>query len=337
MKSILVTGGCGFIGSNFIRKLLTNSNIVVVNLDKLSDISNPISINDEFSELALTNGSKYFFFQGNILNTELVRYILQYHKINVVYHFAAQTHVDNSFSNPTEFVKNNVLGTSSLLECCREYMSGHKGLFEKFIHVSTDEVYGDVQGKEELILKYGSLCGMLEPTNPYAATKASAELLVRSYGKSYNMPYIITRSNNIYGPYQYWEKMIPKCILLLSKGKKCQIYGKGEASRRYLYIDDVCEAYSIILEKGELQKIYEIGSSTEIKALEVATIISQKMNKTDSLEFVQDRNFHDVRYIVNNEEIEKLGWSQKTPFEEGLGKTISWYVDYAIPKNHWII
>ncbi len=337
MKTVLVTGGCGFIASNFIHKLLDNGNYMVINVDKLNYCANIQNVTKKYDYdkhcVIDTNLDNYKFYKCDIANTDFIMEILNKHEVQIVYHFAAQTHVDQSFGNSTQFVVDNVLATSALLECCRVYAK-----LEKFIHVSTDEVYGDISiDREQAILKYG----LYDPTNPYAATKACAELMVKSYYKSYKIPIIITRSNNVFGPHQYWEKIFGKFIYNLYHNQKCPVYGNGLAMRKYLYVDDACEAYLLIMEKGEIGQIYEMGSNDEFNILEILEFIVSKVkinsiNESEKyLEFVEDRKFHDQRYLVNSETLEKLGWKNQTPFKKGLEKTVEWYVNYAIPNHHW--
>lgn len=337
MKTILVTGGCGFIGSNFIHKLLQTNKYLVINVDKLNYCANIKNVTRKYNfdihqseEMDLKN---YVFYKTDINNADFILNILKTHQVEIVYHFAAQTHVDQSFGNSTQFIIDNVLGTTNLLECCREY-----GQLEKFIHVSTDEVYGEiVTNQENIILQYG----FYDPTNPYAASKASAELVAQSYRHSYKIPIIITRSNNVYGPHQYWEKITGKFIYNLYHDRKCPIYGNGQALRKYLYVSDACDAYQLILEKGLIGEIYEIGSKTELNTLDIfreliRKIKPEEINQLEKwLNFVEDRQFHDQRYLVNSESLEKLGWKAQTSFEQGLNKTIEWYTNYAIPQNHW--
>lgn len=335
MKTILVTGGCGFIASNFVHTLLATGQYYVVNVDKLNYCANMKNVTKKYNyvshkaeDVDLTN---YCFYKTDINNADFILDILRKHKVQIVYHFAAQTHVDQSFGNSTQFVTDNVLGTSVLLECCREY-----GQLEKFIHVSTDEVYGDATPeREKLIMKYG----MYSPTNPYAATKAAAELMATSYLRSYKIPVVITRSNNVYGPQQYWEKIVPKFIYLLTNGKKVPIYGDGQAKRKYLHVDDASEAYMTVLEKGEVGQIYEMGSDIEYTALDMAKKIIAKVKPFEDPEkwinYVEDRKFHDQRYLVNSATLEKIGWKAKRNFDDGLTQTAEWYVNYAIPEKHW--
>jgi dTDP-glucose 4,6-dehydratase len=333
LTKVLVTGGCGFIGSNFIQRLLKEGKYYVVNVDKLDYCSSLKNVEMYYDGKMVEkmNLDNYKFYQEDILNTSQIIKILEEEKIEIIYHFAAQSHVDNSFCGATQFVYDNILGTTSLLEASREYKK-----LKKFIHVSTDEVYGDIKpGKEEAVIKYAKL----DPTNPYAASKAGAELMVQSYALSYKIPIIITRSNNVYGPNQYWEKIIPKFIYLLENNKKVPIYGLGQALRKYLYVKDACDAYFLILEKGEIGKVYEMGTDVEYSALEMAKILIENIKKGEPfvnwIDFVEDRHFHDSRYLVNSHSLNQLGWEPKINFKDGLEQSIRWYREYAIPNKHW--
>jgi dTDP-glucose 4,6-dehydratase len=332
MKTILVTGGCGFIASNFIGLLLKTGNYKVINVDKMDYCSSSMSIINEYDSINQTikprNLENYTFYKSNINNREFISFILKTHGVDIVYHFAAQSHVDNSFNNSLQFVEDNVVGTCNLLESCREY-----GKLEKFIHVSTDEVYGDVSIDE---------CvedGYYKPTNPYAASKASAELMCKSYAISHGLNLIITRSNNVYGAGQYWEKVIPKFIKNIYENKPCPIYGQGTALRKYLHISDACEGFYTIMVNGEVGKVYEMNSDTELSTISVLSNIINIMKPSDDTEkwikYVPDRLFHDCRYLVNPESMNKLGWKPKIDFRTGLENTIEWYVNYAIPFSHW--
>jgi len=245
-------------------------------------------------------------------------------KVTSIIHFAAQTHVDNSFGNSISFTQNNVLGVHTLLECVKTY-----GKLELFIHVSTDEVYGEsaysAEGAQEKTI--------LQPTNPYAATKAGAEYIVLSYFKSWKLPVIITRSNNIYGPHQYPEKVIPKWICLLDRGKKCPIHGDGSHMRAFMYVDDVVAAYDTILHKGKIGEIYNFQSTTEVSNFQLAEKVIRACDKQDVdnwREFVSDRAFNDRRYHVNGSKLFELGWKETVSFEEGLKRTVQWYRSHKI-------
>jgi dTDP-glucose 4,6-dehydratase len=335
MKVALVTGGCGFIASNFIHKLLETGKYYVINVDKLNYCGTTKNIekkyNFETHRVEDTDLTNYCFYKADINNAEFISDILKRHNVNILYHFAAQSHVDVSFGNSLQFVIDNVMGTSTLLECARVY-----GKLERFIYVSSDEIYGSVsEDKDDVVLKYG----IYNATNPYAATKAAAELMVKSYIISYKLPAIITRSNNVYGPSQYWEKLIPKSIYNLQNNKKIPIYGDGSAKRKYLFVGDACEAYLTIMEYGQIGNIYEMESHNEFTALEMAHKFISILKPSDMvdkwIEHVPDRAFHDSRYIVNPLTLTELGWSAKTPFTTGLSQTIEWYINYAIPQAHW--
>jgi len=321
--SILLTGGAGFIGSHvlcYLTKKYPKVNIVC--LDKLSYCSSKNNFKD------IENKPNFTFIKGDILSQDLLFYIFSSFKIDTIMHFAAETHVDNSFGSSINFTKNNILGTHILLETTRAFSPQVK----KFIHVSTDEVYGE----STLFGAAKTVKSALNPSNPYAATKAGAEFLVRSYCQSFNFPAIITRGNNVYGPKQFPEKLIPKFILLLSKGKPCPIYGDGRNLRSFLYVDDVCNAFDIILHKGKIGEIYNVGTNFEISNLEVLHKLVKEFGKQKELDkcikYVKDRAFNDFRYHINSTNLEELGWKRKIDFEEGLRKTKEWYLSHT---NWW--
>ena len=316
--NILFTGGCGFIGSNVINffcKKYPNSNIY--NIDKLDYCS---------SKKNVGSFSNYTFIKGDINSTDLVTFILNNYQIDYILHFAAQSHVDNSFGDSLIYSKDNILGTHALLECSKEY-----GKLKKFIHISTDEVYGEVEENETSHEK-----SLLNPTNPYAASKAAAEFLVRSYYSSFNLPVIITRGNNVFGPRQYPEKIIPKFINQIIENKKMTIHGTGLTRRNFIYVDNVSTAVDIVLKKGEINNIYNIGTMNEYSVLEISNILINKIcpdkNIEENLEYVTDRNFNDKRYCINFKKLLNLGWKEHISFDEGIDKTIQWYKEN---KNHW--
>jgi UDP-glucose 4,6-dehydratase len=320
-KSILVTGGLGFIGSNFINYLLENTNYTIVNVDKYSQCSSYKNI--------VYKSNNYFYYKSNINNIEFINHILNTHNITIVYHFSAQSHVDNSFNDVYGFINDNIIGTYTLLECCRKYNK-----IEKFIHVSTDEVYGEITHND--VVNENEY----NPTNPYSATKASAELLVKSYMTSFKLPVIITRSNNIFGINQYPEKVIPKFILKINNNEKCPIYGTGSALRKYLYIGDACKAFYLILENGEIGKIYQMGSSHEYSTIDILKLIVSIMKPNEShenyIDYVSDRNYHDCRYVVNDKTLVDLGFkidNTHETFLNNLKYTIEWYINNI---NHWL-
>jgi dTDP-glucose 4,6-dehydratase len=251
----------------------------------------------------------------------LIKYILESHKIDTVIHFAAQSHVQNSFEDALQYTNDNILGTHTLLEMCRKY-----GKIEKFIHISTDEVYGEsmLSDDEEKKNENSILC----PTNPYAATKAAAELIAKSYYFSFKMPIIITRGNNVYGPNQYPEKLIPRFIQLLKEDKPVTIQGDGSNVRAFLHVRDVCSALECILNKGTIGDIYNIGSDEhdEYTVLEIAKMLIRMIKQTEDkdswISYIEDRPFNDKRYYISNEKVKQLGWKIKVDFEDGLKELI---------------
>jgi len=311
-KNFLITGGCGFIGSNFINYLhKTNPEYFIVNYDKIDYCSNP-----EYIE----NRNNYILVRSDLNNTHMLMTTLASYNIDTVIHFAAQSHVDNSFGNSIQFTIDNILGTHNLLECCRKY-----GKLDRFIHISTDEVYGEIDMNQDGCTEKS----LLNPTNPYAATKAAAEFLVRSYYYSYKLPIIITRSNNVMGPNQYKEKLIPCFITKLLRGEKCPVQGSGQTRRNFIYVDDVSRAVKIILEKGEINETYNIGSEFEYSVLDIHNYLYNYLNiqipMDDTLEFIQDRLFNDFRYKVDYTKLINLGWNIETSFDEAMIKTIEWF------------
>ncbi|KAK9674228.1 hypothetical protein RND81_12G219500 [Saponaria officinalis] len=313
-KNILITGAAGFIASHVANRLVRSyPEYKIVVLDKLDYCSN-------LKNLRPSQSSPNFkFVKGDIASADLVNYLLITENIDTIMHFAAQTHVDNSFGNSFEFTKNNIYGTHVLLEACKV-----TGQIKRFIHVSTDEVYGET---DEDALVGNHEASQLLPTNPYSATKAGAEMLVMAYGRSYGLPVITTRGNNVYGPNQFPEKLIPKFILLAMRGKPLPIHGDGSNVRSYLYCEDVAEAFEVILHKGEVGHVYNIGTKRERRVIDVARDVC-KLFSIDSekvIEFVENRPFNDQRYFLDDEKLKVLGWSERTPWEEGLRKTMEWY------------
>ena len=244
-------------------------------------------------------------------------------------HFAAQTHVDNSFGLALDFTRTNIFGTHVLLESCKL----HAKQIQRFIHVSTDEVYGESQMHSKHRLDEHAT---LNPSNPYAATKVAAEFLIRSYHQSFGLPTIITRGNNVYGPKQYPEKLIPKFIALLSQGRPCPLHGDGSHLRSFLYVDDVCSAFDCILRRGIPGHIYNIGSEQEVSNLQVLNKLIDKFHLTEHrdrfITFVRDRPYNDLRYYIDTKSLESLGWKRRVDFDDGLDKTILWYLNHP---HHW--
>ncbi|KAL8129822.1 hypothetical protein V2J09_018977 [Rumex salicifolius] len=313
-KNILVTGAAGFIASHVANRLIRNyPEYKIVVLDKLDYCSSLKNL------LPSQSSPNFKFVKGDIGSADLVNYLLIAENIDTIMHFAAQTHVDNSFGNSFEFTKNNIYGTHVLLEACKV-----TGQIKRFIHVSTDEVYGETD--EDAVVGNHEASQLL-PTNPYSATKAGAEMLVMAYGRSYGLPVITTRGNNVYGPNQFPEKLIPKFILLAMRGNPLPIHGDGSNVRSYLYCEDVAEAFETILHKGELGHVYNIGTKRERRVIDVARDISNLFNKdpVTSIQFVENRPFNDQRYFLDDQKLKILGWSERTTWEEGLKKTLEWY------------
>ena len=315
---LFVTGGAGFIGSNFINELFTKYHkSKVINFDALYYCANE---EQNILPTIRANKERYTFIHGNLQSLDLLNYIFQTTKVTHIVHFAAQSHVQTSFTDAIQYTQDNVLGTHNLLESTRL----HCPTLQKFIHVSTDEVYGEsmLSTDEQHKTEQTVLC----PTNPYAATKAGAELLAQAYNHSFKMPIIITRGNNVYGPNQYPEKVIPRFIEQLKKGEKVTIQGDGSCVRGFLHAEDTANAFIKILEQGKIGEIYNIGcdEGMEYSILEVAKILIKQIKGLDNWEefvtFIEDRPFNDQRYYISNQKLKELGWTIKIPFLEGLNK-----------------
>ena len=307
---ILVTGGAGFIGSCFIRYMLGKyPDYKIINLDALTYAGNLESLDD------IKDNPNYSFVRGNICNFELVSMIMD--NVDAVINFAAESHVDRSITGPEIFVETNIKGTLNLLQCAKQ------SNVPRYIQISTDEVYGTL-GETG----YFTEDTPLAPNSPYSASKASADLLVRSYFETYKMPVIITRCSNNYGPYQYPEKLIPFFISLLLRGEKVPVYGDGLNVRDWLYVYDHCSAIDAVLHNGRVGEVYNIGGNNEKSNLEITKLILKALNKgEDSIQFVDDRPGHDRRYAMCSDKIQnELGWHQSVTFEEGLNNTIDWYL-----------
>jgi len=320
-RSILVTGGAGFIGSHVVLRLLRNYSYKVVVLDKMDYCASLKNLKE------VQHLPNFKFVKGDIQSADLLRLLLDSEDIDTVMHFAAQTHVDNSFGNSLAFTMNNTYGTHVLLEACRSY-----GKIRRFINVSTDEVYGESSLGCETGLDETS---KMEPTNPYSAAKAGAEMLARAYITSYKMPIIITRGNNVYGPHQFPEKLIPKFTLLASRGLDLPIHGDGMARRSYLYVEDVAAAFDKVLHKGETGETYNIGTQKERTVLDVARAIAKIFKMPDSkIVHVKDRAFNDRRYYICDSKLMSMGWQEEMDWEDGLGKTVEWYL-YNGFTSYW--
>nr|QDY51902.1 hypothetical protein 1_287 [Mimiviridae sp. ChoanoV1] len=328
--NLLITGGCGFIGSNFINHILgselSSKEYNIINIDALYYCADEKNITEQ-----IRNSDNYTFIKGNINDVDLVKHILLHHKINSVIHFAAQSHVQNSFNDSIQFTNDNILGTHNLLECCKKY-----GKLERFIHVSTDEVYGEsmLDVNEQQKTEHSILC----PTNPYAATKAGAELIAQSYNHSFGMPIIITRGNNVYGPNQYPEKLIPKFIKQLKEGNKVTIQGDGSCVRAFLHAYDTAKAFQIVLEKGKIGEIYNIGcdEGMEYSVKDVASLLIKKIKGENVcvdkwIDYIEDRPFNDKRYYISNQKLKDLGWNISMDFEDGINQLI--FGEFVLNKN----
>jgi len=323
-RNILLTGGCGFIGSHVAVRLTRQyPECKVVVYDALDYCATTQNLN------SIKGCLNFKFIKGDIQCADLVRFVLESENIDTVMHFAAQTHVDNSFGNSLAFTMNNTYGTHVMLECCREY-----GRIKRFINVSTDEVYGETSlGKSEGLEEHSAL----EPTNPYSAAKAGAEMMVRAYMTSYKLPCIITRGNNVYGPHQFPEKMIPKFTLLAMAGRELPLHGDGMSVRSYLYVEDVAEAFDTVLHHGKIGEVYNIGTKKERTVLDVARDISAHFGRADDgqINHVRDRAFNDRRYYICDKKLLALGWKERTTWEEGLKKTIEWYKSAGCKPEYW--
>tara|TARA_Y100001936_G_C16087855_1_gene683207 strand:- start:2961 stop:3977 length:1017 start_codon:yes stop_codon:yes gene_type:complete len=324
---IFVTGGCGFIGSNFIKYLKSQKNIKILNFDKLTYAGNKKSLSD-------IDGSKdYIFVEGDICDKKLVSDTLFSFKPDCVVNFAAESHVDRSISSPMGFVNTNIVGTATLLNACLSYFNANKLKNFKFVHISTDEVYGSL-GKNGLFDENSNY----NPSSPYSASKASSDHLVRSWWQTYGLPIIISNCSNNYGPYQFPEKLIPLMIINCINEKPLPIYGKGLNIRDWLFVEDHCIAILNLIEEGVVGDSYNIGSNNEKSNIEIVQTICKildsklprKSGKTykDLIDFVDDRPGHDFRYAIDSSKIKnKLGWKPLKSFNEGISETIQWYLD----------
>ena len=320
MKKIIVTGGAGFIGSNLIRYLI-NKNYFVVNIDKGSYSSNRYNLHG-------LSKTKHKYYKIDIGSSKIQK-ILSKYKPSIIFNLAAETHVDRSIDSPKEFINSNINGVFNLLECIKKFNKINKKKI-KLIHISTDEVYGDIKN---LSLRADEKFAY-NPSSPYAATKASSDHLVKSYAKTYKIPTIITNCSNNYGPRQYPEKLIPKIIYNILNNLPLPIYGKGKNSREWIYVNDHCKALELIGKKGKVGENYNIGSGKNISNIKLTEIIIKilkekiKIGKNVKIKFVKDRPGHDFRYAINSKKIYKnLKWKSETKLEDGLKKTIYWYLN----------
>lgn len=309
MKKILVTGGAGFIGSNFVRHMLrTYPDYDIIVLDAMTYAGNL----ENLAEAA--DNPNFYFFRGDIRDESLVNNLIP--NVDAVVNFAAETFVDRSIHEPGDFVTTDVVGTFRLLEAARRH-----GV-ERFLHISTDEVYGSVEEGSSVETD------PIEPRSPYSASKASGDLVVRSYFVTYDLPILITRASNNYGPYQHPEKLVPFFITNAIDNKQLPVYGDGQQVRDWLYVEDHCTAIDTVLHKGQVGEVYNVGGGYERTNMQVTRAILDALGKDDSLiKHVKDRPGHDRRYSLSTEKLRTLGWEPKVSFEEGLPQTVKWYVE----------
>ncbi|MDI9577282.1 MAG: dTDP-glucose 4,6-dehydratase [Thermoproteota archaeon] len=314
---VLVTGGLGFIGSNFCRYMLTkHSDYELINIDKIGIGANPANLRD------IENNRNYTFIRGDICNPQLLNRVVRH--VDAIVNIAAETHVDRSIADPNVFLQNNTLGTFTLLEAIRRHNNK-----ARYLQVSTDEVYGEALE--------GSFTEKtpLTPSNPYSASKAAADMFVLSYHKTYNLDASITRCTNNFGPYQLPEKLVPKTIIRALRNLPIPVYGKGTNVRDWIYVMDHCEAIDTALEKGQSGEIYNVSANNELTNIEIVKKIVKLLNKPESLlTFVEDRPGHDLRYSLDSTKIQQtLGWKPKIAFDEALSSTIQWYLKN---ENWWM-
>lgn len=317
-RRLLITGGAGFIGSNFVRHMLSGGREVeITNLDKLTYAGNLENLAD------LEADARYEFVRGDIADASLVRSVLERIDPYAIVNFAAESHVDRSILGALPFVETNVRGTLVLLEAAKEAWSGHESE-HRFVQISTDEVYGDLGATGSF-----SETTPLNPNNPYAASKASADLLCLSYFRTHGLPVMITRCSNNYGPYQFPEKLIPVMVDKASKGESLPVYGDGSNIRDWIHVTDHCRAIDRVVEKGRPGEVYNIGAGTEIRNIDLVKMIVASLGQSEDLiEFVRDRPGHDARYSIDASKITReLGWMPRVAFREGLEATVAWYVE----------
>ncbi len=316
MKNILVTGAAGFIGSNFINYMnkTYGDKYTYIVYDKLTYAANMDNLKE--------SEGKYIFIKGDICDLEQDIETLKKYDIDAVVHFAAESHVDNSIKRPLTFTENNVLGTNALIEACRQVWG--EGSQNRFVHVSTDEVYGTLKDGDAMFVETLPLA----PNSPYSASKAGSDLVVRAYGETFKMNVCITRCSNNYGPNQHEEKLIPLMIKKAKSGENLPVYGTGKNIRDWLYVEDHCSAIDTVLHKGVKGEIYNVGGNNEKTNLDIVKTILKELGKSEDLiTYVEDRKGHDYRYAINSSKIKReLGWEPSITVEEGLKKTIRWYL-----------
>ena len=330
-RIFIVTGGSGFIGSNFIHFILSNGYAdKIIDLDKLTYAGNPQNL------LKYDNDKRYAFVQGDICDQELVQELFLLHKPDVIINFAAESHVDRSIDGPSDFIRTNISGTYTLLQKSLRYYQSLTKEDQKsfrFHHISTDEVFGSLDNDGIFTEETP-----YDPSSPYSASKASSDHLVRAWHRTYGLPIIISNCSNNYGPYQFPEKLIPLMILNCLQEKPLPVYGTGENIRDWLFVDDHCDAIHTIIEKGEIGETYNVGGNNEIKNIDIVKTICNLLDNIrpsenlksyqELITFVKDRPGHDLRYAIDSSKLQnKLGWSPKETFETGIRKTIEWYLD----------
>jgi dTDP-glucose 4,6-dehydratase len=312
MKNVLVTGGAGFIGSNFVHYFLgAHKDVKLVNFDKLTYAGNLENLTSVASD------PRYVFVKGDICDRTAVDAVLKQHAIDTIVHFAAESHVDRSITGATVFVTTNVLGTQILLDAAKAH-----GI-ERFLHVSTDEVYGSLGATGKFTEQTP-----LHPNSPYAASKASSDLIALAYQHTFGLPVLVTRCSNNYGPYQFPEKLIPLMIANALENKPLPVYGEGLNVRDWLFVGDHCSAIDTVLRKGRIGEVYNIGGENEWKNIDIVRLLLQRLKKPESLiTYVKDRLGHDLRYAIDaTKAMQELGWRPSVTFEEGLSTTINWYL-----------
>ena len=331
-KTLLVTGGAGFIGSAVVRELINQSEHTVINLDKLTYAGNLDSLS------SVADNPRYHFVQADITNAEQMTKILGEYQPDIIMHLAAESHVDRSIDGPADFIQTNIVGTYTLLEAARHYWAALKTSNAvkaegfRFHHISTDEVYGDLEGTDDLFTETTPYA----PSSPYSASKASSDHLVRAWNRTFGLPVVITNCSNNYGPYHFPEKLIPLMILSALAGKPLPVYGNGQQIRDWLYVEDHARALMLVAQEGKLGETYNIGGHNEKTNLEVVQTlcdllqeqVPQDASYRDLITFVTDRPGHDHRYAIDASKIEQeLGWTPQETFETGLRKTVQWYLD----------
>ncbi len=319
-KTILITGGAGFIGSHVVKRFVTlYPGYHIINLDKLTYCGDL----DNLKEVA--HAENYTFIKGDICDNKFLKSLFEEYKPEAIIHLAAESHVDNSIDNPNVFIQTNVVGTCNLLNMAVKYN------VERFYHVSTDEVYGDLELEDSPFVETTPY----NPNSPYSASKASSDHFVRAYGSTYNLNYVISNCSNNYGPNQYPEKLIPKVIKSIIKKETIPVYGKGDNIRDWLYVEDHAKAIDLIFHRGLMGETYNIGGDTEKTNLDLVRILCNEIDfltnnqnsSTELIKFVEDRKGHDFRYAINSDKIKKeLGWEPDTPFMYGIRETIDWYI-----------